>query len=513
MRYTVRSISQIFERSTIVSIPIHPDFFQIGGTLRPGDPSYIHRMADDELFTHILAGHYCYVLTSRQRGKSSLMVHTAERLRQVNIAVILVDLSQIGKEISPEEWYFGIITRIVADLHIALDVHTWWRSRTSIGPVQRLNDFLSEVVLPNTTKPIVIFFDEIDTTLAVDFSDDFFAVIRQMYNLRASNSTYDRLTCVLLGVATPSDLIKDPNRTPFNIGRRVRLGEFRRVDALPLEAPLDTHFSGCGSLLLDRVFFWTGGHPYLTQRLCQALVDLPSNRASEDSVDTLVGQLFQGEAARIEHNLRYVQNSVEALPPRPRRSVLMLYRQVLAGAIIMEDQREIVQERLRLIGLVRAEDGKIKVRNEIYRRTFDLSWTRTLMPIDRVQLVIIMSIVIITFVTIFGGIFLYNQYQENRRIAMIADLSQRCGLSEVQREKAIEDFFSASLKMQLSLFETANEDQIWKQQQSLAYCIKTKLPSLKDPMIIHRICTLTTPNNNRYSSDIEQDVIDPCEQR
>jgi hypothetical protein len=69
------------------------DFFKAGGTLHLNAPSYVTRPADDELFQQALAGQFCYVLTSRQRGKSSLMIRTAERLRQADVRVAIVDLS------------------------------------------------------------------------------------------------------------------------------------------------------------------------------------------------------------------------------------------------------------------------------------------------------------------------------------------------------------------------------------------------------------------------------------
>jgi hypothetical protein len=315
------------------------EFFQAGGTLRLNDPSYIRRPADDEFFNHLVAGRYCYVLTSRQRGKSSLMVRTVDRLRRAGIVTATVDLSAIGTQVTPEEWYCGIAIRVAADTGIGLDVARWWRERATIGPVQRLAEFLHDVILDRIATPIVIFFDEIDTTLAVPFSDDFFAAIRQFYNLRASDPTYDRLTFALLGVAMPTDLIKDPSRTPFNIGRAVALGEFRRQDMEPIEHVLDQRFPGCGAGIIDRIFFWTSGHPYLTQRLGQALFELPPGAATDGQIDDLVQRLFFGHDARSENNLRYVRSSVESLPTPIRYALLQLYRRVLAGADVADEQR------------------------------------------------------------------------------------------------------------------------------------------------------------------------------
>jgi hypothetical protein len=68
--------------------------------------------------------------------------------------------------------------------------------------------------------------DEIDTTLSLDFTDDFYAAVRFLYVARSTDAELKRLSFVLIGVATPSDLIRDPKRTPFNIGQRVELTDF-----------------------------------------------------------------------------------------------------------------------------------------------------------------------------------------------------------------------------------------------------------------------------------------------
>lgn len=53
------------------------NFYVTGGTLPQDAPSYVERRADRDLFDGLLKGEFCYVLTSRQMGKSSLMVRTS----------------------------------------------------------------------------------------------------------------------------------------------------------------------------------------------------------------------------------------------------------------------------------------------------------------------------------------------------------------------------------------------------------------------------------------------------
>src|SRR5207248_4877531 len=94
--------------------------------------------------------------------------------------------------------------------------------------------FFKDVVLREVDAPIVIFVDEIDTTLSLAFTDDFFAAIRSCYDARARSAAFGRLSFVLIGVATPGDLIHDPRRTPFNIGQRVEMTDFSLAEAAPL---------------------------------------------------------------------------------------------------------------------------------------------------------------------------------------------------------------------------------------------------------------------------------------
>src|SRR5215218_9993968 len=117
------------------------EFFKAGGTLHLDSPSYIERLADNQLFQQIMAGQFCYLLTSRQRGKSSLMIRTAERLRQANCKTAIVDLSGIGTQVSREQWYLGIIKRLAVELGLSVDSERWWHAHQALSQVQRFIDF------------------------------------------------------------------------------------------------------------------------------------------------------------------------------------------------------------------------------------------------------------------------------------------------------------------------------------------------------------------------------------
>ena len=120
-----------------------PDFYAQKGTMQASAPSYVRRAADNQLLEEVRRGHYCYVLTSRQMGKSSLMVRTSQQLRLLGARTSIVDLTLIGAhDIARADWYLGQLRQIARDLHLDTDVLTWWKDQVGSGEVERFVDFL-----------------------------------------------------------------------------------------------------------------------------------------------------------------------------------------------------------------------------------------------------------------------------------------------------------------------------------------------------------------------------------
>lgn len=358
-------------------------FYRGGGSLPVNFPSYIVREADTKLENLIKEGNFCYILTPRQMGKSSLRVRVSDKLQQQEFACVSIDVSEIGVNNleSADQWYLTLLSAIVKKLKLEKKILLeWWKSNLHLTPVFRFSNFLCEKIIELTSSRVVIFLDEIDSILSIDKrvfnSDDFFACIRSIYNARVDNPAVNRINFVVIGVASPNDLINDVKRTPFNIGSSVQLDNFTFQEAGVLKEGLK-NLTTESNALLKKIFYWTNGQPVLTQKLCLSIYK--EETAPVKNIPSLVRKhidklfLKNNLSDSDNSNLLNIQNRIEN-DDRYGLQIIDAYKKILTEGSIREVRGNLSQIYLRLTGLVRCVNGFLEINNRIYEKKFNTVW-------------------------------------------------------------------------------------------------------------------------------------------
>jgi hypothetical protein len=347
--------------------------YRFSGSLPENASTYVTREADRELYDSLTAGKFCYVLNTRQSGKSSIRVRTMRRLRDTGVECAAIDLSAGGvQNVTPEQWYVDLIDNLIESFDLDVDLAQWWAKNKLYSEVTRFRKFIEEVLLVEVKENIVIFIDEIDSVLSLKFpTDDFFALIRACHNQRVDNPEYNRLTFCLLGVASPSNLIQDKQRTPFNIGQAINLKGFQPHEVEPLRKGLEGKFAD-SQKVMQEILDWTGGQPFLTQKLCQLMVE--SAKDNPRSVEQVARAriIDNWELQDEPEHLRTIRARI--LRDEERAGYLLdLYQQIHSHEEVVNNDT-IEQSELLLSGLVGKQQDKLRVYNRIYQEVFNKNW-------------------------------------------------------------------------------------------------------------------------------------------
>lgn len=344
--------------------------FHAGGALPVNCSTYVERQADQAALRAFLNGEYLQIIAPRQMGKTSLIKRLARRLSEIGWRCAYVDLSLLMG--FPKAAWYSEFGKILGE---------------SLTPDQipnltnqiDLRRYLLDGALPYAeTQPyIALCLDEVEgASKARDadgkfFSDTFFMTLRNLYNQR--DDYEGTLVVALAGAVDPDALVTDPDISPFNVGQEVSLDDFTIAETRTLTDHLSELGRPVDKAVHQAIYDWTGGHPYLTQRLCQMLEqavllgDLTTLTA--DVVTTLVEQSLLEPVSPLERdkNLKHVSKMSEHLSA----PATQLWSRLRGGKpVSRREADDATFLELYLTGAVKSRVDQLVIRNQIYQHTF-----------------------------------------------------------------------------------------------------------------------------------------------
>ncbi|NEN93873.1 MAG: hypothetical protein F6K48_35350, partial [Okeania sp. SIO3H1] len=160
-------------------------------------------------------------------------------------------------------------------------------------------------------------------------------------------------------------------------GTAINLSGFKFEEIKPLIEGLETKYAR-GELLVKEVLKWTGGQPFLTQKMCSLI--FASSKENESSGESeWVANLVNTEIINNWENqdepqhLKTIQDRL--LQSKKSVELLGLLERILTNEKVLLDSSEL-QKELLLSGIVRRQGKYLVIFNLIYQQVFSIDWLK-----------------------------------------------------------------------------------------------------------------------------------------
>jgi len=298
---------------------------------------------------------YIAILGARQTGKTTLLLRLLELLQSMATCVF-IDLSVLRAQNARACFRF-VAFRLVSEFRAAMGNAVRLPEAPPIESSVDLLEFLRELAEAVPVPRIILLLDEVGA-LTPETSDSFFNTVRTVFTEgRGPDSHLSKYLFVFSGAVDLYALTYGTN-SPLNVCEKIYLADFDADDV----ATIVGQFAHLGVTVPEEapraIYALTGGHPYLTMRLCALL--------EEAGVRELTGEAIEAAAEQMlveDDNIHHVIHELERRPVERRRlrSILVEGRQVPFS------RNDPVLASLEMIGVIRPTQP-CQVRNRLYER-------------------------------------------------------------------------------------------------------------------------------------------------
>jgi GTPase SAR1 family protein len=342
---------------------LEPSLFKTRGPLDPVNDRaiYVPRPELDKLLRAAQATSvdaYLAILSSRQTGKTTLLYQLRHRLRPRGVGVALIDLAVVHDQ-SEERLYSYVARQLRSEFSANLPRGAEKKDIPLPTNSIEFRRFLLDLARQVRAPRLVVLMDEVEA-VPEGVSDGFFGTWRSVFSSRRKEDeiAFEKYLLVLCGARELHRLTSGPN-SPLNIAERIYLKDFDVNGVQVLVANFPRVGIGITPETAQSIYEYTGGHPYLTQKMC-ALI----HATHPDVVTPPVVRAAAEEILRSDDHLEKMLLQIEAEPP-----VREQLEQIVAGQSVPFSRLNPTVARLELLGAIRDEKQCI-VRNALFAAAF-----------------------------------------------------------------------------------------------------------------------------------------------
>jgi hypothetical protein len=331
--------------------------FVTQGPIDPESNMFAGRAAELRRMETWLPSTHCVgaVLGARQTGKTSLLLKLRHAMRS-KYAFVFVDFEAVAQAKLAE-----CLNYIAGEMIDQLAGRIGGFERPVLKDQGDFLAFLEKAARAAHDLRIVLLLDEIGALLP-DAAFKLSSAIRAIFTTRHVKPEFARYVFVLAGATDMLDLTKGRSSPLKNVADSLYLGDLSVAETEQLVAEVlgDALTPGLRKTF-QSLHAWTAGHPYWTQLLGEAL-GRAATELPEAAITVAVEQLLQTE----DRNLPHVFRALDA-----DGGLWDLVGALLAGAPISFTRSNHSIAKLELIGLLKNDNGRCRIRNRIYREALE----------------------------------------------------------------------------------------------------------------------------------------------
>jgi hypothetical protein len=298
---------------------------------------------------------YLAILSARQTGKTTLLLQMMDTLRG-GAACVFIDLSVLRGQDART-----CFRMVASQLASTLDEYRGegdapLDSSAADNPVGFL-DYLQRIAKSVPVPRIILLMDEVGA-LAPEVSDTFYSTVRTVFTQgRGLRNVLAKYLFVFSGAVDLYGLTFGTN-SPLNICEKVYLEDLTLshvTQILGRFAQLGVSVAGDAA---EAVYSLTGGHPYLTMRMCALMEAARPGKITAQTVQRAAGEMLV-EDDNIRHLLRELESQSGA-----RRHLQSI---VIDGQSVPFSRNNPILASLEMLGAIKPAQPCV-VRNALYER-------------------------------------------------------------------------------------------------------------------------------------------------
>ena len=339
--------------------------FVTHGPLDPEEDNFIGRVTELEKMERWLATvrKYGAVVGARQTGKTSLLLKFRHDL-QAKYGFVFVDLMELhGADVA--HCYRRLSKEILEQLEDVLDSKELEPATTGA----EFHDFLAEVAQRSHPPRLTLILDEVGA-LPKETAQSLANTVRSVFNQRHIQRALGKFVFIFSGSTGILEWTSGETSPIKNVTEILYVPDFSPDETAELiTTGLEEEGLAADSAIGYRIYEWTHGHPYLSQRMGALMLEIveEGHPLAIELVDRAVERLQLGDV-----NLQHIINKLRADSEAKAKVGEILQ----PGSQVHFSRNDPILSQLEIIGVIRSEKGRCVIRNRIY----DLVLTELLPP-------------------------------------------------------------------------------------------------------------------------------------